>query len=194
MREDGTVKVLDFGLAKAFQPEPGSDPSESPTLTAAATRAGVILGTAAYRSPEQARGKTTDRRADIWAFGCVLYEMLTGTRPFAGGNVSEVLAEVIKADPNWDAVPSGLSPVLATYLRRCLAKDPKQRIHAVADLRLAMEGAFETTVGAPTAPTTSLTLPVWRRSLAIATMAVTAFGLGGLAGPFRDRHALFSST
>ncbi len=105
VRDDGTVKVLDFGLAKALDPSPEGDPSQSPTLTAAATQMGVIMGTAAYMSPEQARGKPVDKRADIWAFGCVLYEMLTGTRPFHGGNVSEVLAEVIKSDPNWAALP-----------------------------------------------------------------------------------------
>ena len=140
VREDGTVKVLDFGLAKAFQGEPGSDPSESPTMTAAATRAGVILGTAAYMSPEQAKGKPADRRADIWAFGCVLYEMLTGTRPFGGGNVSEVLAEVIKSEPDWEALSEATPATLRQVVRRCLQKDPRQRLHDVADLRLAMEG------------------------------------------------------
>ena len=146
VREDGTVKVLDFGLAKAFQPA-ASDPSESPTMTAVATQQGVILGTAAYMSPEQAKGKPADRRADIWAFGCVIYEMLAGTRPFGGGNVSEVLAEVIKSDPNWEAFPDATPATLRQVVRRCLQKDPRQRLHDVADLRLAMDGAFETTVG-----------------------------------------------
>ena len=95
VKDDGTVKVLDFGLAKALDPSPTSDPSESPTLTAAATQMGVIIGTAAYMSPEQAKGKTADRRADIWAFGCVLYEMLTGQRPFVGDDVSDTLAAVL---------------------------------------------------------------------------------------------------
>ena len=105
VREDGTVKVLDFGLAKALDPSPTDDPSQSPTLTAAATQMGVIMGTAAYMSPEQARGKPVDKRADIWAFGAVLYEMMTGTRPFPGRDVSEVLAGGIRSDPNWDALP-----------------------------------------------------------------------------------------
>ena len=151
VREDGTVKVLDFGLAKAFQPA-ASDPSESPTMTAVATQQGVILGTAAYMSPEQAKGKPADRRADIWAFGCVLYEMLTGTRPFVGGNVSEVLAEVIKSEPNWAALPDETPDRLRQVVRRCVQKDPKQRLHDVADVRLAMEGAFETTLSTPSSP------------------------------------------
>ena len=99
VRDDGTVKVLDFGLAKALDPSPEGDPSQSPTLTAAATQMGVIMGTAAYMSPEQARGKTVDKRADIWSFGVVLYEMLTGTRAFEGDDVSLTLADVMRAEP-----------------------------------------------------------------------------------------------
>ncbi len=99
VREDGTVKVLDFGLAKALDRTPSGDPSESPTLTASATAMGVIMGTAAYMSPEQARGKPVDKRADIWAFGCVLYEMLTGQRSFRGDNVAETLALVLSFEP-----------------------------------------------------------------------------------------------
>ena len=148
VREDGTVKVLDFGLAKAFQPD-AADPnmSLSPTisLTAPATQMGMVIGTAAYMAPEQAKGKVVDKRADVWALGAVLYEMLTGQRPFAGDDVSTTLARVIEREPDGDALPSTLSPVLVTYLRRCLAKEPKQRVHDVADVRLAMEGAFETT-------------------------------------------------
>ena len=109
----------------------------------------MILGTAAYMSPEQAKGKTADRRADIWAFGCVLYEMLTGVRPFDGGNVSEVLAEVIKSDPSWEALPAATPATLRQVVQRCLQKDPRQRLHDVADLRLAMAGAFSTTVTEP---------------------------------------------
>ena len=146
---DGTVKVLDFGLAKALDTTPQGDSSLSPTLTAAATQMGVIMGTAAYMSPEQARGKPTDRRADIWWFGVVLFEMLTGQRAFAGEDVSVTLADVIRADLTWDTLPSDLPPGLATYLRRCLEKEPSQRVQAIGDMRLAMEGAFETTAGAP---------------------------------------------
>ena len=104
VREDGTVKVLDFGLAKALDTTPPGDPSQSPTLTAAATQMGVIMGTAAYMSPEQARGKPTDRKADIWSFGAVLFEMLTGRRAFQGRDVSETLAAVIQSVPGWDAL------------------------------------------------------------------------------------------
>ena len=100
VKDDGTVKVLDFGLAKALDPNPTGDPSQSPTLTAAATQMGVIMGTAAYMSPEQARGSTVDHRADIWSFGVVLYEMLAGQRLFEGATVSDTLAAVLRADPN----------------------------------------------------------------------------------------------
>ena len=108
VRPDGTVKVLDFGLAKAMEPAAGSSPnmSMSPTITTPAmTQAGMILGTAAYMSPEQAKGKTADKRADIWAFGCVLYEMLSGRPPFTGETVSETLADVMKSEPPWKALP-----------------------------------------------------------------------------------------
>jgi Tol biopolymer transport system component len=146
VREDGTVKVLDFGLAKALESAPhSSDASQSPTITSPAmTRMGVILGTAAYMSPEQARGKPVDKRADIWAFGCVLYEMLTGRRAFPGDEVSDVLASVLAREPDWTTLPRGLSPVLGTYLKRCLRKDRKERIGDVQSMRLALEGAFET--------------------------------------------------
>ena len=143
VRDDGTVKVLDFGLAKALDTTPAGDPSQSPTLTAAATQMGVIMGTAAYMSPEQARGKPVDKRADIWAFGCVLYETLSGFKPFPGDDVSQTLARVIDRDPNWYELPATLSPVLATYLRRCLTKDPRQRVRDIGDVRLALEGAFQ---------------------------------------------------
>ena len=130
VRPDGTVKVLDFGLAKAMEPTGVASPSvsQSPTITTPAmTQAGMILGTAAYMSPEQARGKPVDTRADIWAFGCVLYEMLTGQRAFDGQGVSETLARVIEREPDWARLPATLSPALRTYITRCLQKDPRQR-------------------------------------------------------------------
>ena len=159
VREDGTVKVLDFGLAKAFGDDREGDASESPTslrqgsglagaLTTAATRAGVIMGTAAYMSPEQAKGKRVDKRADIWGFGAVLFEMLTGKRPFAGEDVSETLAYVLTKEPDWSALPGDVPASLRTYLMRCLEKDPRQRVRDVGDLRLAMDGAFDTASGA----------------------------------------------
>ena len=144
--EDGKIKVLDYGLAKVFQEEtPDADSSMSPTLTRDATRVGVILGTAAYMSPEQAKGKKVDKRTDIFAFGAVLYEMLTGKKAFPGEDVSEVLASVIKLEPDWKALPAGVSSRLLDLLRRCLEKDSKRRVRDIGDVRLAMEGAFETT-------------------------------------------------
>ena len=127
VRADGAVKVLDFGIAKAMEPAAGSSPSVSmsPTITTPAmTRAGMILGTAAYMAPEQARGNTVDRRADIWAFGCVLYEMLTGRRAFDGASAVEVISDVLKTDPEWAALPAGTPTVVRSLLRRCLQKDP----------------------------------------------------------------------
>jgi serine/threonine protein kinase len=115
-RPDGTVKVLDFGLAKAMEPTGAMSPSmsQAPTITTPAmmTGVGMILGTAAYMSPEQAKGRTVDRRADVWAFGAVLFEMLTGQRAFGGDDVSEVLSRVLQREPDWAALPSGLSPTL----------------------------------------------------------------------------------
>ena len=142
---DGTVKVLDFGLAKAYEAEgsdPSSDLSHSPTIMAA-TGTGVIMGTAPYMSPEQARGKPIDKRTDIWAFGCVLYEMLAGKRAFGGEDVSETLASILRDQPDWNALPDTLPPGVAPFLRRCLAKDPHRRLHDIADMRLALGGAFE---------------------------------------------------
>ena len=144
VRDDGTVKVLDFGLAKALDPSPEGDASRSPTLTAAATQMGVIMGTAAYMSPEQARGKTTDRRSDIWAFGVVLFEMLTGERAFVGDDVSLTLAKVLEREPSLESLPDTTPPKLRNVLQRCLEKEPRQRVQAIGDVRLAMEGAFET--------------------------------------------------
>jgi serine/threonine-protein kinase len=145
VRHDGTVKVLDFGLAKAMESSATSgDVEDSPTMTSPRLTAyGVILGTAAYMSPEQARGRPVDKRTDVWAFGCVLYEMLTGRRAFEGDNAPDVLANVIKSEPAWDALPANLSRVLGSYLRRCLEKDPRQRVRDIGDVGLALKGAFD---------------------------------------------------
>jgi hypothetical protein len=155
LRPDGTVKVLDFGLAKALEPTASSpNLSDSPTVTSPAmTQRGVLLGTAAYMSPEQAKGRSADKRSDVWAFGAVLFEMLTGQRAFAGGEIYDVLASVLAREPDWALLPRGLSPTLTTYIKRCLHKDPKQRIGDVQSIRLALEGAFET--GAEPIVTTS---------------------------------------
>jgi len=140
IRPDGTVKVLDFGLAKISDPVTGNqNPQSSPTITLDATRMGVILGTAAYMSPEQARGEPVDQRADIWAFGVVLYEMLAGQRIFEARTVADTLAAVLIKEPDLDRVPLQVRPVL----RRCLAKEPKQRLHHIADARLLLEETKE---------------------------------------------------
>ena len=147
LRPDGVVKVLDFGLAKALEPT-GSDvlASQSPTITTPAmTQAGMILGTAPYMSPEQARGNSVDKRADIWAFGCVLFEMLTGRRAFAAADTTETLVAVLMKEPDWAALPS-TPPAVTAVLRRCLQKNQKQRIRDIGDASLALEGAFETSV------------------------------------------------
>ena len=137
---DGKIKVLDFGLAKAFAGD-GVDVSlsQSPTLSMAATQQGVILGTAAYMSPEQARGVTVDKRADIWAFGCVLYEMLSGRQVFRGELMSDVMASVLKSDPDYKGLPPTIHPKLRDLLRRCLEKEPKQRWHDIGDVRVELE-------------------------------------------------------
>ena len=139
---EGTVKVLDFGLAKVLDPHDSTatmDMANSPTLSAMATQAGVILGTAAYMSPEQAKGQRVDRRTDIWAFGCVLYEMLSGRKPFEGQTISEVLASVIKTEPDWSAIPDTTPPSIQRLVRRCLIKDPKQRLQAIGEARITIE-------------------------------------------------------
>jgi serine/threonine protein kinase len=144
LTDDGTVKVLDFGLAKASQPDmDGGSADESPTLTARATAAGVILGTAAYMSPEQARGKTVDRRADIWAFGVVLWEMLMGRRLFEGETVSDVLAAVLRAEPDLSALPTDAPEPLVGLVRRCLRKSPTQRLQAMGDARVELQDIRE---------------------------------------------------
>ena len=143
---EGNAKVLDFGLAKALAPSGeasgGEEPvsqSLSPTLTSAGTVAGMILGTAGYMSPEQARGKATDRRADIWSFGCVLFEMLSGQRLFQGETVSDTLASVLKSDPDFDKLPTDTAPAIRRLLRRCLHKNPHHRLHDAADARIVLE-------------------------------------------------------
>ena len=154
LRPDGTVKVLDFGLAKAIAAahDGGADVrghaaanlSHSPTITGpiGMTGVGVLLGTAAYMPPEQARGKPVDKRGDIWAFGCVLFEMLTGKRCFDGEDVSLILVEVIKSEPDWKALPAAVSPAVRLTLKQCLQKDPKTRARDIGDVRLALDGAF----------------------------------------------------
>ena len=144
VRADGTVKVLDFGLAKAMDPAAAMSPglSQSPTITTPAmTQAGVILGTAAYMAPEQAKGKSADKRSDIWAFGCVLFEMLTGRRAFDGEEVSDTLAAVLRAEPDQNALPAATPASVRRLLRRCLEKNPKRRLADIRDARLELDEA-----------------------------------------------------
>ncbi|HEX5069702.1 MAG TPA: protein kinase [Vicinamibacterales bacterium] len=139
--DEGAVKVLDFGLAKAFAPGKAESQSamNSPTLTAQATAAGVILGTAAYMSPEQARGRDADKRADVWAFGVVFFELLTGTRLFQGETISDTLAAVLRHDIPWSSLPAGTPRDIIKLLRRCLERDRKNRLHDIADARIVLE-------------------------------------------------------
>jgi len=167
------VKVLDFGLAKAFDPAAASgdksaSASLSPTLTAQMTQAGMLLGTAAYMSPEQARGHQADKRSDIWAFGVVLWEMLTGKRLFDGPTVSDTLAAVLRADPEWETLGSDLPRPVHRLLRRCLERNPKERLHDIADARLELEEAMDPKAAGPepllestVAVSASRRRPVW---------------------------------
>ena len=172
VREDGTVKVLDFGLAKALDTAPEGDPSQSPTLTAAATQMGVIMGTAAYMSPEQAKGKPVGRGADVWAFAAVLYEMLTGRRAFGGKEVSETLVAVIRDDPDWEAVPAEVPSGIRQTLALCLHKEPSERLCDVGAARLALHGAFERLAGVGQAAAGTRSGSGWQRTVPI--------GLAGL--------------
>src|SRR5213594_4435240 len=141
LRSDGTVKVLDFRLAKALEPTSSirGDVTSSPTITTPAmTQLGIILGTAAYMSPEQAKGRPADKRSDVWAFGSVLYEMLTQKRAFAAEDVSDTLASVLRGEPNWSALPTETTH-LTSVLQRCLEKDVKRRLRDVADVKLLLE-------------------------------------------------------
>ena len=141
VRPDGAVKVLDFGLAKALEPSPQSSASAmmSPTISIHGTQAGLILGTAAYMSPEQARGKAVDRRADIWAFGVVLFEMLAGRRPFDDGEVSDLIAGILKSEPQWEVLPDVTLLPVRRLLRRCLQKDPRYRLQHIGDARVELQ-------------------------------------------------------
>ena len=179
VRDDGTVKVLDFGLAKALDPSPTGDPSQSPTLTAAATQMGVIMGTAAYMSPEQASGETADKRSDIWSFGVVLFEMLTGQRVFTGKTVSHVLASVLKTDPDWALLPTHTPEAVRRLLRRSVAREQKRRLSDVSDILLEIEDARTSPAPAATARQPSGAGAGWRQA---PRFALTYLLAGTLAG------------
>ena len=144
VRADGTVKVLDFGLAKAMDPSGTSaiNAANSPTLTAHATALGTIIGTAAYMAPEQARGKAVDKRADIWAFGVVLYEMLAGRSAFAGDTATDIIAAIVTREVDWSALPGATPASIRRLLARCLEKDPKRRLRDIGDARFEIDGTI----------------------------------------------------
>jgi hypothetical protein len=177
LKADGTAKVLDFGIAKVLDPRTTTGPGPAALTTPAMTEAGVVLGTAAYMSPEQARGRPVDQRTDIWAFGCVLYEMLTGHRAFEAETVSETLAAVLRSDVDWSLLPDELPPIVRAFLVRCLHKDPAQRVHHMADVGLALEGAFDTGVSGSV---TAARAPSWRHAIPIAAALIVGVGITGL--------------
>jgi eukaryotic-like serine/threonine-protein kinase len=180
---DDTVKVLDFGLAKAIEGDPSSiDISTSPTISRMATQQGVLLGTAAYMSPEQAKGKPVDRRADIWAFGCVLYEMLTGKVAFPGDSVTDTLAGVIRAEPDWSLLPSSTPMRVRVLLQRCLQKDRKERLQAIGDARIALNEVLSGAPDlAPVVGAQAAAVPLWRGTLPWLLFGVTAVALAALS-------------
>src|SRR6202166_2606332 len=168
---EGKVKVLDFGLAKAFEGNAANDdPSNSPTLSMGATMQGVILGTAAYMSPEQARGKACDKRTDIWAFGAVLYELLTGKPAFHGEDIGDILASVVKTEPAFDALPANISPSIRVLLQRCLRKDRRRRTPDAATIRIEIEDA----IAAPKDSGATQAAPASMSKLLLAVAAVAA--------------------
>ena len=175
VREDGTVKVLDFGLAKALAPDPASsDAMNSPTMTARQTEMGMILGTAAYMSPEQAKGKPADRRADVWAFGVVFTEMLTGRQVFSGETAPEVMASVMKEEPEWGRLPASLPASIHRLLRRTLEKDPKKRLSSMSDVRLELNEAESAPAPSPSRTSTGSRSWLGFGAAAIAGAIVTA--------------------
>jgi serine/threonine protein kinase/Tol biopolymer transport system component len=169
---DGKVKILDFGLAKAFESAVsgevrGADPSLSPTITVDSSQSGVILGTAAYMSPEQARGKALDKRTDIWSFGCVLFEAISGRMAFKGETISDTIAAILKGEPNWKAIPESIPVKVRDLLRRCLEKDPHNRLHDIADARIEIQGVLTGSlekIESEVRPT-----PKWRRMFWVMT-------------------------
>jgi len=187
VNDAGEAKILDFGLARAWYGDApdGGDPENSPTITAAMTRSGTILGTAAYMSPEQARGRNVDRRADIWAFGAILWEMVTGQRLFEGETVSDTLAAVLRAEPDWTQLPVDEAPLLCRLIERCLVRDPKQRLRDIGEARILLqEGGTESSLlsfpavggaGAPDRATRGLRWPV------VAAIGVIMLGIGWFA-------------
>ena len=175
VRPDGSVKVLDLGLARSIEVSAAADPSFSPTVTSGATDEGVILGTAAYMSPEQARGRHVDKRSDVFSFGCLLYESLTGVRAFPGDTGSDSLAAILRAEPDWDALPAETPSGVRRLLRRALQKDPKRRLHDMADVRIELDEAIASPEAADGAG-----LPLKTRSGTVALWAVGSAIVGAI--------------
>ena len=195
LTRDGHVKVLDFGLAKALAPDAASatagDRSQAPTITSPAqmTAAGMILGTAAYMAPEQAKGRAADKRCDVWAFGCVVYEMLTGTRAFEGENVGDTLAAVLRGEPDWAALPATVPAAVRTLIRRCLEKDGRQRIADISVAQFVLDDLAD--VASATAPGSAATIaprpPLWRRMAILSGTWLVGVAMAGSAVWFAVR-------
>ncbi|HSC78148.1 MAG TPA: protein kinase [Candidatus Acidoferrales bacterium] len=178
---EGKVKVLDFGLAKAFAGDSGAvDVTQSPTMSDIASRHGVILGTAAYMSPEQARGKPVDKRTDIWAYGCVLFEILSSQMVFRGDTVSDVVAGILRGEPNWEALQSDTPPRVRDLLRRCLQKDPARRLRDIADARFEIEDTLAAPAAETAAPHAAPRPSAWQRALPWGAAAVAGLLVGVL--------------
>ena len=177
----GTIKILDFGLAKALGNDRGQGDADSSTIDEATTQPGTILGSPGYMSPEQTRGKAIDSRTDIWAFGCVLYEMLTGRRLFARDTVSDSIGAILHSEPDWQSLPAATPPTVRRLLRRCLAKEPNRRFHHIADVRIELEDARDDRESVPlpaTAVERSRSNPTYRRAaLALGVLLVIVSGL-----------------
>ena len=192
VRPDGTVKVLDFGLAKPTQPVADIDPSQSPTQTASATAMGVIMGTAAYMSPEQAAGKPVDKRSDVWAFGVVLFEMLSGQRLFSGETVSHVLAGVLNTEPEWDALPTETPAPVHKLLRRCLTKERRRRVPDIGMARFEIDDVMAAPVTEGGNPVAVAPLQVWQRPTPLAAGILALLVITGV-GVWRITPSSFPS-
>jgi Tol biopolymer transport system component len=190
LTRDGQVKVLDFGLGKALEPDPSSSVSNSPTMTVRATQAGMILGTAGYMSPEQAKGRAADKRSDVWAFGCILYEMLTGRRAFEGEDVSDTLASVLRGEPDWTALPANLPPAIRTLIERCLVKDRTRRISDISTAKFLLNepgitgttsalGASASTAARPRSVRVSLAVAAVVAAIVLTAVVMTSLGPSG---------------